>query len=106
MNRRDSGPGRGTQARGPEAVYPDGPPDGDYPGAAYLDAGAYPVDPGYRAYASSRPRPGGAPAGPPPRPHSERPAPPPRGGVPPRPWPPRQPRDTSMYDRPWQRPED
>ena len=100
MKRRDKAPGRGTQGRVADAGYPDG--DG-YPDDAYLNAGAYPVDPGYRAYTNGRPRPADMPAGPP-RTRPERPAPP-RPGFPPRP--PRQgPRDEDMFNRPWLRPED
>ena len=54
MKRRESGPGRGTQGRVADAGYPD---DGGYPEDVYLDASAYPVDPGYRAHSGSRPRP-------------------------------------------------
>ena len=63
VKRRDSGPGRGTQGRVADAGYPD---DGGYPEDVYLDASAYPVDPGYRAHSGSRPRPADMPAGPPP----------------------------------------
>ena len=101
MKRRDSGPGRGTQGRVADAGYPDG---GDSPDDVYLDAGAYAVDPGYRAYSGSRPRPADMPAGPPPRTRPERSASP-RPGFPPRP--PRQgPRDQDVFNRQWQRPED
>ena len=70
MNRRDSGPGRGAGGRGAaSAAYPDD---------AYLDAAAYPVDPGYRGYSGGdRLRPADMPAAPP-RPRAERTMPPPR----------------------------
>jgi hypothetical protein len=94
VNRRDSGPGLAA-----EAAYLDG---GGRPDGGYLDATAYPVDPGYRG-AGSRPRPGESPTGPLPYTRTENAVPP--RGFPPRP--PRQaPRDADAYNRIWQRPED
>ena len=103
VNRRDGGPGRGargTQGRAAEDAYPD--VDG-YPDRAFLDAGAYAVDPGYRGYAGGPPRPGDVPAGAP-RTRPERSAPP-RQGFPPRP-PRGGQREQTIYARPWVRPED
>ena len=83
-----------------EAAYAGGEV---YPDETYLDADAYPVDPGYRGYSGGRLRPGDVPVGPP-RTRPERTVPP-RAGFPPRPS--RQaPRDQGAFNRPWQRPED
>ena len=103
MNRQGSGPGRGTFGRpGDAAAARDA-----YQRDSYLEAGAYPVDPGYQAYAGGRerdrPRPADQPPGPA-RPRPERGAPPrqsspSRGGR-------QAAQDPGSADRPWQRPED
>ncbi|HVT70597.1 MAG TPA: hypothetical protein VHF26_22815, partial [Trebonia sp.] len=105
MNRQGSGPGRGTSGRARDAVYADH--DDAYQRDAYLEAGAFPVDPGYQGYASDRdrgwPRPADLPPGPP-RARPERGASA-RPGYPPRPA--RQAAyDPRFADRPWQRPDD
>ncbi|MGH3168840.1 MAG: hypothetical protein ACRDN0_23525, partial [Trebonia sp.] len=101
MNRRDRSPGRGARARVAETPHPepDDYPDADYDDGEYLDAHAYPVDPGYQGYTDG-PRPADMPT------DSLRTRPerftPPRNATAPR----RQvPRDSDLYDRPWQRPE-
>jgi len=100
VNRRDNSPGRRMHGHAAEAAYLDGE---GYPDETYLDADAYPVDPGYRGYSGGRLRPGDVPVGPP-RTRPERTVSP-RAGFPPRPS--RQaPRDQGAFDRPWQRPED
>jgi len=100
VNRRDSAPGRRMRGRAADAAYAGGE---GYPDGPYLDADAYPVDPGYRGYSGGRLRPGDVPVGPP-RTRPERTVPP-RTGFPPRSS--RQaPRDQGAANRPWQRPED
>ena len=96
MNRRDNSPGRRMHGHAAEAAYLDGE---GYPDETYLDADAYPVDPGYRGYSGGRLRPGDVPVGPP-RTRPERTVPP-RAGFPPRPS--RQaPHDQGAFSRPWQ----
>jgi len=100
---RQGGSGRGARGWAAEAAYGDGYPPDDQPLGATLDAGAYPVDPGYRGRTSDRPRPADLPPGPS-RSRPDR-------GMPPRPgFPagsPRQgPRDAGTANRPWARPED
>ena len=53
MSRQGSGPDRGTRGRAGGAAYPD---RDAYQRDSYLEADAYPVDPGYRGYASGRER--------------------------------------------------
>ena len=105
MSRQGSGAGRGGNGRANDAAYAD---HDAYQRDAYLEADAYPVDPGYQAYASGgdreRPRPADMPPGPP-RTRAE------RGGMPPRPGGGRRTGWQASYtpgpdDRPWQRPED
>ncbi|HEY5396165.1 MAG TPA: hypothetical protein VIL16_12290, partial [Trebonia sp.] len=102
MNRQ-GGPGRDARGWAAETAYGDGyPPDAQLLDAT-LDAGAYPVDPGYRGRTSDRPRPADMPPGPS-RSRPDR-GMPPRPGFPP--GSPRQaPRDASAASRPWGRPED
>ncbi len=104
MNRQGSGPGRSTRGRASEAAYPD---RDAYQRDSYLEADAYPVDPGYQGYGGGRdrerPRPADMPAGPwrtrPERGLPLRPGYPPRAG--------KQPAyESEAADRPWQRPED
>ena len=65
MNRQGSGPDRGTRGRVSDAAYAD---RDAYQRDSYLEADAYPVDPGYQGYASGRererPRPADMPPGP------------------------------------------
>ena len=70
MSRQGSGPDRGTYGRASDAAYA-------YQREAYLEADAYPVDPGYQGFANDRPRPADMPPGP-------APTRPQRGGTPPR----------------------
>ena len=104
MNRQGSGPDRGTRGRASGASYPE---RDAYQRDSYLQAGAYPVDPGYQGYAGGRERERPRPADMPPGPTRTRP----ERGMPPRPgYPPRSARqaayDPGLADRPWQRPED
>ena len=65
MSRQGSGPDRGTHGRASDAAYAD---RDAYQRDSYLEADAYPVDPGYQGYASrrerERPRPADMPPGP------------------------------------------
>ena len=53
MNRQGGGPDRRTHGRVSETAYADGD---SYQRDSYLEADAYPVDPGYQGYASGRER--------------------------------------------------
>ena len=101
MNRQGSGPDRGTYGRASDAAYAD---RDAYQRDSYLEADAYPVDPGYRGYANGREHERPRPADMPPGPSRTRP----ERGMPPRPgYPPRSGRqavyDPGAADRPWQR---
>src|SRR5580693_1583477 len=65
VSRQGSGPDRGTHGRASDAAYAD---RDAYQRDSYLEADAYPVDPGYQGYASrrerERPRPADTPPGP------------------------------------------
>ena len=91
MSRQGSGPDRGTRGRASDAAFAD---RDAYQRDSYLEADAYPVDPGYQGYASGRDRDRPRPADMPPGPSRTRP----ERGMPPRPgYPPRSGRQ-AVYD--------
>jgi len=74
VSRQGSRPDRGTYGRASDAAYAE---RNAYQRDAYLEADAYPVDPGYQGFANDGPRPADMPPGP-------APTRPQRGGMPPR----------------------